>query len=121
MDPSIHAATSCRAGGKEATRMKRNVFLLVGLALCLMAGACTRLELARPLEGRGRGELSKQRLAYQDAVPAEFGDLVGVTSFADNPAWAQAWFVKADKSIVVVWINARTGYMLSDAIEIPRR
>ncbi len=101
--------------------MKRNVFLLLGLALCLMATACTRLEQARPMDGRGPGELPREQLAYRDAVPAEFGDLIGVTSNADNPTWTQAWFMKADKSIVVVWINARTGYMLSDAVVIPRR
>jgi hypothetical protein len=103
--------------------MKRTFVLLVGLALALALGAagCARLESARPMEARGPGALHKQRLAARDAVPAGFGDLVGVTSRADYPNWAQAWFVKPDKSIVVVWINSTTGYMLEDALEIPRR
>jgi len=101
--------------------MRRAVLLIFGLALFLGAAGCMRLEKARPMEARGPGLLHKQRLAARDAVPAEFGDLVGVTSLADYPNWAQAWFVKPDKSIVVVWINSRTGYMLDDALEIPRR
>lgn len=101
--------------------MKRFVFLISGLALCLTVTACQRLDVARPLEGRGRGELPRLHLAYRDAIPAEFGDLIGVTSNGDHPAWAQAWFMKPDKSIVIVWINARTGYMLEDALVIPRK
>jgi hypothetical protein len=101
--------------------MKRVVYLISGLALCLTVAACQRLEVARPLEGRGRGELPRVHLAYRDALPAEFGDLIGVTSNADYPAWAQAWFMKPDKSIVIVWINARTGNILEEALVLPRK
>jgi hypothetical protein len=101
--------------------MNRIVFLFLGLVLCLATTACSRLERVRPMDGRGPGELPKERLAYRDAVPADFGDLIGVTSYSDNPTWAQAWFMRPDKSIVVVWINSQTGYMLADALVIPRR
>jgi len=100
--------------------MKRIVPLALALALGLSSGACTRLEVARPMDGRGPGEFQKERLAKRSAIPSEFGDLIGVTSSADHPNWAQAWFMRPDKSIVVVWINARTGYMLEDALVIPR-
>ena len=82
--------------------MRRFLILAVGLALCLAANACTRLEAARPMDGRGQGELPKQKLATRDALPADLGDLVGVTSSADHPDWAQAWFMRPDKSIAVV-------------------
>lgn len=101
--------------------MKRVALLLSCLALVFVLSACQRLEVARPLEGRGRGELPKERLPYMDAVPLEYGDLVSVTTTADHPTWAQAWFVRPDKSIVVVWVNTRTGSMLPDAVTIPRR
>lgn len=100
--------------------MNRIVPLAAALALVLSTGACTRLEVARPMDGRGRGELPKERLPARNSIPAEFGDLIGVTSSAEHPNWAQAWFMRPDKSIVVVWINARTGYMLEDALVIPR-
>jgi hypothetical protein len=101
--------------------MRRVVLLSSCLALCFVLGACQRLEVARPLEGRGRGELPKQKLPFRDAIPADFGDLIAVTENADHPVWAQAWFVRPDKSIVIVWINSRTGFMLDDAVVIPRR
>ena len=101
--------------------MKRYLILALGLVLCLTATACTRLEVARPMDGRGRGELPKQKLTTRDALPADLGDLISVTSSADHPNWAQAWFMRSDKSIVVVWINSRTGYMLDDMLVIPRR
>ncbi len=101
--------------------MKRVVYLISGLALCLTVSACQRLDAARPLEGRGRGDLPKEQLAYRDALPAEFGDLIGVTSNSEHPSWTQAWFMKPDKSIAIVWINSRTGYMLKDVVLIPRK
>jgi hypothetical protein len=101
--------------------MRRVAILSSCLALCFLLGACQKLETVRPLEGRGRGDLPKEKLAFLDALPADYGDLIAVTSHADYPIWAQAWFQRADKSIVVVWVNARTGAMLEDVLVIPRR
>ena len=101
--------------------MRRIVLLSSCLALCFALGACQRLESVRPFEGLGPGELRKQALPFKDAIPAEYGDLVAVTSHAGYPTWAQAWFVRADKSIVVVWINSRSGQVLPDVLTIPRR
>jgi hypothetical protein len=101
--------------------MIRIITLILALTLGLAATGCTRLDKARPMDGRGLGEFPKERLASRSSIPADFGDLVGVTSSADHPYWAQAWFMRADKSLVVVWINARTGYMLENALVIPRK
>ena len=101
--------------------MKRVFLLFSCLALALVLGACQRLEVADSLRGTGRGELPKERLAFKDALPLDFGDLVSVSSVDGSPSWVQAWFVRPDKSIVVVWVNTRTGYMLDDAVVIPRR
>ncbi|HEY7727430.1 MAG TPA: hypothetical protein VID50_03175 [Candidatus Eisenbacteria bacterium] len=101
--------------------MRRVAFLLSCLALAFSLSACQRLEVARPLEGRGRGDLPKERLPYLDAVPAAFGDLVGVTVNSAYPVWAQAWFERPDKSIAIVWVNTETGSMMPEAVVIPRR
>lgn len=101
--------------------MKRVALLMSCLALAFVLSACQRLEVARPLEARGRGDLPRETLPFKDALPAGYGDLVAVTSSADHPTWAQAWFVRTDKSIVIVWVNMRTGAMLPDAVTIPRR
>lgn len=101
--------------------MKRVALLLSCLALVCGLSACQRLEVANPLGTRGRGEFTRERLPFRDAIPLTYGDLIGVTRASDSPNWAQAWFVRPDKSIVVVYINARTGYMLEDVLVIPRR
>jgi len=101
--------------------MKRVALLISCLAIAFVLTACQRLETVRPLESRGRGELRKERLPFKDALPADFGDLVAVTGIGNHPTWSQAWFVRPDKSIAVVWINSETGDMLEEAVIIPRR
>lgn len=101
--------------------MRRYLFLALGLALCVAVGACTRLEIVGPKDSGRPGEFPHQKLASRDALPADLGDLVGVTASAEHPNWAQAWFMRPDKSIAVVWINSRTGSMLDEMLIIPRR
>ncbi len=56
-----------------------------------------------------------------EAIPAEYGDLIGVTSRSDDPSWTQVWFMKPDKSVVVVFVNAARGRILDTVVTIPRR
>ena len=56
-----------------------------------------------------------------EAIPAEYGDLIGVTSRSDDPSWTQVWFMKPDKSVVVVFVNADRGRILDRVVTIPRR
>jgi hypothetical protein len=100
--------------------MKRVALLLSCLALAFVLFACQRLEDVQPLPGQ-RGELPKETLPFKDALPLDYGDLVNVTSVAGSPSWAQAWFVRPDRSIVIVWVNTRSGNMLGDVVVIPRR
>ena len=101
--------------------MKRVALLSSCLVLAFVLSACQRLDTVRPLEARGRGELRKEKLPFKDALPSDLGDLVNVTSIGNHPTWAQAWFVRPDKSIVIVWINSESGDLLDDAVVIPRR
>lgn len=101
--------------------MRRYVILAVGLSLLFALPACTRLEMGVPAKARHPGEFPHQKITSRDALPADLGDLVGVTASTIHPNWAQAWFVRPDKSIAVVWINSRSGAMLDDMLIIPRR
>ena len=101
--------------------VRRTAILLSLVTVPLVLSACQRLEAVRPLEGRGRGALPMEGSKYRDAIPAEYGDLIGVTSRADYPGWTQAWFMKPDKSIVVVWINSTSGDVYDKVMMIPRR
>lgn len=91
------------------------------LAASLQFCGCQRLEEAQPLKYAGRGAMPYETLAFKDAIPMEFGDLIGVTASDNYPTWTQAWFMREDRSIAIVWINARTGALIDRAMIIPRR
>lgn len=67
------------------------------------------------------GQMPIETAKFLDAIPAEYGDLISVTSMSDHPSWVQAWFMKPDKSMVVVFINGNTGKMLDHRLMIPRK
>ena len=57
-------------------------------------------------------------LAFLDAIPADVGTLVGVTSA--TPHWARLWFENADRSIVVVTVNPRDGRVNGNVVTFRR-
>lgn len=101
--------------------MVRRFLAFLFPAALLIVGACQKLENVRPFPSERPGTLPVQTAKFLDAIPSEYGDLVGVTSSTDAPAWAQAWFQGPDKSIVVLWINSRTGQVHDRVLMIPRR
>jgi hypothetical protein len=60
-------------------------------------------------------------LTSLDAIPLDYGNLVDVTSDSSFPAWAQLWFEKADKTIVVVRVSWADGAIQKNVTVIPRR
>lgn len=96
------------------------VFLCITVVL-IGTAACQKLQDARPFSSSIRGDLPIEHAKFTDAVPAEYGDLIGVTSNADYPTWSQAWFMRPDKSIAVLWINSSTGKIIDHVLLIPRR
>ncbi len=102
--------------------VRRSVFLALSLVtLAFAGGACQKIESTRPFEGRGRGALRMDNAKFDDAIPAEYGDLIGVSSRPGSAGWTQAWFMKPDKTIVVVWVNSITGNVYDRVMTIPRR
>ena len=100
---------------------RRSILFLCCAATCFVATACQKLDDVRPLASPKRGALPMEQAKFLDAVPAEYGDLVAVTSNAEYPTWSQAWFERPDKSIVIVTINSGTGRILDRIIVVPRR
>ncbi len=100
--------------------LRKGVLLLCGVGLCFTVSACQRMDEWQPLTEEV-GQLPFEKAKFLDAIPMEYGDLIAVTSMADHPTWVQAWFMKPDKSIVVVLINGNTGKMLDHRLTIPRR
>ncbi len=97
---------------------KRTVLLLSVLALIFAATACRELP-----EGRStaRGALPTEEISYTDAIPLEYGTLVGVTPLPDNPYHVGLWFEKPDKTIVFVKVNISLGKIQKSALLLPRR
>jgi hypothetical protein len=83
--------------------------LLIGV----MTTSCQRLEERVP-----RGPISKEKVAFDNAIAAQYGDLVAVTVEGNNQV---LWFVKPDKTIVAVLVNVSSGTISPVALTIPRR
>ena len=99
----------------------RILLVLCGAMLGLGAVSCAKLEDEDPLAVRGMGKVASEQAKFDDAIPAEYGDLIGVVSRPDHPDWTQAWFMREDKSVVVLWIKAVSGPILDRVLVIPRR
>jgi hypothetical protein len=94
--------------------------ILAGLAVAalgLTAASCEPL----PRPQKQAATLVAQTMPYTDAIPAEFGDLIAVTTDSRLPHSVQLWFQKADKSIVLVFADHRNHFISPQTITIPRR
>jgi hypothetical protein len=80
--------------------VRRMIVLVCGLTLCLGLASCRPIATSVPRE-----LLKVESLKSIDAIPVEYGSLVGVTQ--RTPESALLWFEKADKTIVIVGLQAR--------------
>ena len=76
--------------------------LVLVLALAVTAFACEKL----PARGSPRPQLPVEALTRPDAVPAAWGNLVGVTTVGQYPSYVQLWFQDDQKVIRVVTLRA---------------
>jgi hypothetical protein len=97
---------------------RKSVLLLSVLALVLGATSCQQLPPQPPM---AKGLLQTENIAYTDAIPLDYGTLVGVTALPDYPYTAALWFEKADKTIVLVKVNVALGKIEKTALLLPRR
>lgn len=98
----------------------RMVMLLSVVTLCMWSISCERLGPDEAVLKAVR-QLKIEPLKALDAIPLEFGNLVGVSSDSSKPNWAQLWFEKQDKTIVVVWVNFLEGGLHATYVLVPRR
>ena len=93
--------------------MERHSWLLLCvLALGITAVACQKIET--PVTGQL--EISETELV--DAIPAEFGKLVAVSSYGEE--WTQLAFERTDGAIVLVSLNRERRFIADHVITIPR-
>lgn len=95
--------------------MRRIGILSLGVVtLCLASSACRKLP-AGPQQ-----ELKIEPIRSTTAIPADYGNLVAVTS--SSPTGALLWFEKPDKTIVIVGVTlgARRAGLADDIVVIGR-
>lgn len=94
------------------------LLLVAGLGLALIS--CEKLPSGPSLPA-SKGQLSVEAVKFQDAIPMDYGNLVGVTPHPETAKWAALWFEKPDKTITVVWVNFVEGKMGDRVTKIPRK
>lgn len=89
---------------------------LLVLTVALASLGCEKIQAP----SAGPSTLAPTKLAQVDAIPLEYGDLLGVTPAADLGG-AILYFQKPDKTIVTVYVNTIHGSIGENTVEIPRR
>ena len=98
--------------------MRRSVARLVGaIAMGAAIAGCQKL----PPRVEVSGQVPLQKAAFVDAIPSEYGDLVGVVPDAKVSHGVRLWFVRPDKSITAVYFDYYQGIIGTDIVVIPRR
>ena len=96
--------------------MVKRVGALCILAMCLLTFSCKKLE-----QPRAAGPLTFEPARFADAIPDEYGALIGVTQNAKEPAWVTLWFQKPDRTITAVFVNIEQGRIFGKALTIKRK
>ena len=88
------------------------------ISLALAVSACQKIETEEPKPPADR-TLKAEKLKMLDAIPLEYGDLVGIVE-APN-AGATLWFETPDRTITVVHIDHARGFITPRVLVVPRR
>jgi hypothetical protein len=67
------------------------------------------------------GPLAFEPAKFADAIPDDYGTLIGVTQNSESPKWVALWFQKPDKTITAVFVNIEQGKIYEKTLSIPRK
>ena len=111
-------------GFREASKRKlpslarRTFGTLCILAVCLAAPSCKKRE---PVGVNAAGALKYAPTKFADAIPDDYGPLIGVTQNPTDPAWVGLWFQKPDRTITAVFVNVNAETIYEKTLTIPRK
>jgi len=96
--------------------LKNTIGVLCVIALSLTS--CQKLERG-PTAPKVQGPLKFDVSKFTDAIPLEYGTLIGVTQ--NSPGWVGLWFQRPDNSIVASFVNIDDGRLWEKSLTIPRK
>jgi hypothetical protein len=96
-------------------RARARWWLVLGW-LCLSVVACAPIDRATPVPA-----FRFEDRAGGDAIPREYGDLVGVTPVEGRQYQVVMWFAQTDDTIVGVRLNVGSEIASNKVLVIPRR
>ena len=91
--------------------MVRKPVVVCILAFCLATVSCKKL---------GTGPLKYETAKFTDAVPQDYGPLVGVIQTPETNVVA-LWFQRSDGTIVAVFVNVSQARISDKVLTLPRR
>ena len=98
--------------------MSRKLLVVFSImALGLTSISCSKIE--RPPTDFARGKMIAEDIPFPDAIPAEYGRLVGISAVSDG--WNALWFEREDGTIAVMGVNWTKRKMLNKVAMIPRK
>jgi hypothetical protein len=98
--------------------VRKPVSAICILAVCLVTVSCKKLETANPAP---TGPLTFEPSRFVNAIPDEYGNLIGVTQNPSSPRWVGLWFQRSDRTITAVFVNLDEGKLYEKALTIPRK
>lgn len=97
--------------------VRKQVVALCILAVCLATVSCTKL--GEPTQSTG--PLAWETAKFGDAIPHDYGPLIGLTQNPQAPGWVGLWFQRSDGTIAAVFINTQEGRIYDKTLTIPRK
>jgi len=97
--------------------MVRKPVVACVLAVCLMTVSCKKLN--EPV--KRTGPLTFESAKFADAIPDDYGALIGVTQNPNTPGWFGLWFQQPDRTITAVFVNIDEGKIYEKVLTLPRR
>lgn len=97
--------------------VRKTIIALFILVVCMVTVSCRKLD--EPI--KPTGPMTFEAVKFPDAIPQDYGSLIGVTQNAQVPGWAGLWFQRPDGTITAVFVNVEQGKMSPWALKIPRK
>ena len=103
-------------GHEVGGTMVKPVGTLCILAMCLLTISCKKLD-----QPSVAGPLTFEPAKFVDAIPNDYGTVIGVTQNPRSSAWVTLWFQRPDRTITAVFVNIEQGRIYEKALTIPRK